>query len=116
MNSTRFPRPGIDRALRTLLLGAAAIASLLLVPQAAPAKDSKGAWIAYIGTYTRGTSKGIYAWRFEPSTGKLTPLGLAAETSNPSFLAVHPNHRFLYAANENNTGTLSAFSIDSATG
>jgi 6-phosphogluconolactonase len=72
--------------------------------------------IAYAGTYTRGKSKGIYAWRFSPATGKLTSLGLAAETSNPSFLAVHPNRRFLYAVNENNTGAVSAFSIDAATG
>jgi 6-phosphogluconolactonase len=70
---------------------------------------------AYVGTYTRGKSKGIYAWRFSPASGKLTSLGLAAETSNPSFLAVHPNRRFLYAVNENNTGMVSAFSIDAAT-
>ena len=70
---------------------------------------------AYVGTYTRGKSKGIYAWRFNPATGKLTSMGLSAETSNPSFLAVHPNHRFLYAVNENSKGTVSAFAIDSAT-
>ncbi len=68
-----------------------------------------------MGTYTRGKSKGIYAWRFNPATGKLNSLGLAAETSNPSFLAVHPNRRFLYAVNENNNGMVSAFSIDAAT-
>jgi 6-phosphogluconolactonase len=38
-----------------------------------------------------------------------------AETSNPSFLAVHPNRRFLYAVNENGKGTVSAFSIDPKT-
>lgn len=71
---------------------------------------------AYVGTYTRGKSKGIYAWRFNPASGKLTSIGLAAETSNPSFLAVHPNHRFLYAVNETAKGTVSAFSIDAASG
>jgi 6-phosphogluconolactonase len=71
---------------------------------------------AYVGTYTRGKSKGIYAWRFSPSTGKLSALGLMAETSNPSFLAVHPNRRYLYAVNENAEGSVSAFAIDSATG
>jgi 6-phosphogluconolactonase len=70
---------------------------------------------AYVGTYTRGKSKGIYAWHFNPATGKLTSMGLSAETSNPSFLAVHPNRRFLYALNENSKVTVSAFAIDSAT-
>lgn len=72
--------------------------------------------IAYVGTYTKGKSKGIYAWRFNPSSGKLTSLGLAGESSNPSFVAIHPNHRFLYAVNENSDGKVSAFSIDAATG
>jgi 6-phosphogluconolactonase len=72
--------------------------------------------IVYVGTYTRPPSRGIYAWRFETASGKLTPLGLAAETSNPSFLAVHPNQRFLYAANEDRTGAISAFAIDPANG
>jgi 6-phosphogluconolactonase len=42
----------------------------------------------------------------------LTSIGLAAETSNPSFLALSPNRRFLYAANENSLGSVSAFAID----
>jgi 6-phosphogluconolactonase (cycloisomerase 2 family) len=41
----------------------------------------------YIGTYTRGDRKGIYAYRFHPADGKLTPIGLVAETANPWFLA-----------------------------
>jgi 6-phosphogluconolactonase len=68
-------------------------------------------WIAYVGTYTRGDSKGIYAFRFDDSTGKLIAMGLAAATSNPSFLAVNPTGRFLYAANEENAGSVTAFSI-----
>jgi 6-phosphogluconolactonase len=81
-------------------------------------KASKGGYIAYIGTYTNKQSKGIYAFRFDASTGKLTPLGLAAEATSPSFLAVHPNRKFLYAAIEVNefggqkAGAVSAFSID----
>ena len=73
----------------------------------------------YIGTYTKAPSKGIYAYRFKESTGEVTPLGtagLAAETENPSFVAVHPNQRFLYAVNEKAAGSVSAFSIDRATG
>jgi 6-phosphogluconolactonase len=73
-------------------------------------------WIVYVGTYTRGASKGIYAYRFTSSDGRLAPLGLAAEVSNPSFLAAHPNQRFLYAVNENDTGTVTALAIDPQSG
>src|SRR3981081_583138 len=66
-----------------------------------PGSD-KGKYFLYIGTYTEdgSKSKGIYAYRFDPATKELTAIGLVAETINPSFLAVHPNHRFLYAVNE----------------
>ncbi|HET9320733.1 MAG TPA: lactonase family protein [Bryobacteraceae bacterium] len=79
-------------------------------------------YLAYIGTYTQKNSKGIYVFRLNSSTGKLTPLGLAAETTSPSYLAIHPNHRFLYAVAEVNnfggqkSGAVSAFSIDRSTG
>jgi 6-phosphogluconolactonase len=99
---------------------AVVIAAALAVPLAAA--GAKGEWIAYIGTYTRQKSKGIYAYRFAPASGKLTAIGLVGETVNPSFLAVHPNQRFLYAANEvgnyqgQPTGSISAFAIDQTTG
>ena len=79
----------------------------------------------YVGTYTNNAagSKGIYAWRFDATTGTATSLGLAAETDSPSWVVVHPNKRFLYAANElpppeagGPTGAVTAFSIDAATG
>lgn len=81
-----------------------------------------GDYFAYIGTFTNQKSKGIYAWRFHPATGQLTPAGLVAETASPSFLAVHPNQRFLYSVNEvsdyqgQKSGSVSAFSIDRTTG
>jgi 6-phosphogluconolactonase len=84
----------------------------------------QGSYLVYIGTYTEegSASKGIYAYRFEAATGRLTSLGLAANTINPSFLAVHPNQRFLYAVNEignyngQKSGAVSAFAIDRGSG
>ena len=81
-------------------------------------------YLVFIGTYTQegSESKGIYAYRFDAGTGQLVPVGLAAESINPSFFAVHPNHRFLYAVNEvsnhggEKSGAVSAFAIDRATG
>jgi len=70
----------------------------------------------YVGTYTNAASKGIYTFRFNSSTGKASEPALAAESSNPAFLALHPNNRFLYAVNENPNGTVSAFSIDPVDG
>jgi 6-phosphogluconolactonase len=85
-----------------------ALAAVLL------AASARGAdWTVYVGAYTSPINKGIHAYRFNDATGKLTDLGLAAESSNPSFLAVSPNRRFLYAANENSDGAVSAFAIGS---
>jgi len=71
-------------------------------------------FLAFVGTYTDKTgSKGIYAFDFDPSSGKLTPRGLAVETPNPSWLVIHPNSKWVYAANESGKqSSISAFSID----
>jgi len=79
-------------------------------------------FFVYIGTYTGPKSQGIYVYELASATGKLTPLGLAAESTDPAFLAIHPNHRYLYAVNEiqrfegQRSGSVSAFSIDRKTG
>jgi 6-phosphogluconolactonase len=81
-----------------------------------------GSFWVYVGTYTGPKSKGIYGYRLEASTGILQPLGLLAETVNPTFLALHPNGRFLYAANEvgnyqgKSAGYISGFAVDAGTG
>lgn len=84
------------------------------------ANDSpKGRYLLFVGTYTEKESKGIYAYRFDSESSELTPLGLAAETVNPSFLAIDPSRHFLYAVNEvgkykdANSGMVTAFAIDS---
>jgi len=80
-----------------------------------------GQTLVYFGTYTDGKSKGIYVSSLDTS-GRLTEPELAVETVNPSFLAIHPTGRFLYAVNEivdlegEATGSASAFAIESASG
>jgi 6-phosphogluconolactonase len=77
--------------------------------------------LVYVGTYTDG-SKGIYAYRFDAFAGKLTALGLAADSPNASFLALALDGHTLYAVNEISnfngqpTGSVSAFAVDLATG
>lgn len=76
----------------------------------------------YIGTYTGKKSQGIYSARFDSETGKPSAPELAVETKNPSFLALHPNGRVLYAVGEIDdfqgmkTGAVSAFSIERQSG
>jgi len=84
--------------------------------------NARASYLVYVGTYTGPTSKGIYAYRFNAVTGKSTSLGLVAETTNPSFLAIDRTRRFLYAVNEisdyqgQKSGGVSAFAIDRKTG
>jgi len=82
----------------------------------------KGEYLLFVGTYTAKDSRGIYAYRSQPASNKLIPLGLVAETPSPSFLAIDPAGRLLYAVNElekykgEATGTVSAFAIDKKSG
>jgi 6-phosphogluconolactonase len=79
-------------------------------------------WLVYFGTYTGQTSRGIYSARFDTDTGLLSQPQLAIESRNPSFLAVHPSGRFLYAVNENgefgnkHEGSVSAYAIGPKSG
>jgi 6-phosphogluconolactonase len=110
-------------SLRALAFVLTAVLITLFAAAAAPAAN-QGKYLFYVGTYTEegSKSKGIYAYRYDAATSEIAPLGLAAETTNPSFIAPHPNGRFLYAVNEigkykgPNSGGVSAFSIDQATG
>ncbi len=114
------------KRISRLILTLAALGWLLpsgLAQAVKAAKPAKGEYIVYAGTYTGpGKSKGIYAWRFHPANGKVTAIGLVGETASPSFLAVHPNRKFLYAVNEvsnfegKRAGSVSAFAMDTSTG
>jgi len=92
------------------------LTAALLIP-AAFAADKE--YRMYVGTYTRATpdgSKGIYAYKFNATTGALVSEGLVAEYNNPSFITLHPNKKFLYSVSETNAGKVAAFAIDAATG
>lgn len=111
---------------------------LAVLPLRAAASEQND-YFVYVGTYTgfkhvhhskpygRGEShsKGIYVSRFRAATGELSEPELAAEMINPSFLAISPNHRFLYAVSEDplsvgppldHSSYVSAFAIDPVTG
>ncbi|MEZ5043952.1 MAG: lactonase family protein [Saprospiraceae bacterium] len=78
----------------------------------------------FIGTYTpkeavpAGKASGIYVYKMDTEHGTLTKIDSIEGPLNPSYLAIHPNGRYLYAVNEMADGTdavlgqVSAFSID----
>jgi 6-phosphogluconolactonase len=107
-----------------LFLGFAASAIFAVPAQSAEVAKSKGKQRVYFGTYTRGTqSKGIYVAEVESlADGKLSEARLAGEYDNPSFVAIHPNGRFLYAVGEvtdyrgTKSGSVAAFAIEPGSG
>ena len=102
---------------RSSLLRLACLAALSL-----PAIAAKDEFFVYFGTYTGHGSKGIYVAKFNARTGDISAPQLAAEVQSPSFLAIHQNHKWLYAVSEVNSfegkpsGAVTAYSIDPASG
>lgn len=101
-------RRGSERRRAPILLLACLAASTVAIGRVEAAT-------LYAGSYTSGASKGIYAWRFDDTSGTLTPLGLAAEAPQPAHLWPSPDGHFLYAVNWEAEGGVSAFRIDPAT-
>jgi len=66
----------------------------------------------YLGTYTGPLSQGIYTGTLETRTGQLGPIELAAKAANPSFLALSPDGKFMYAATGTGGGSVAAFRVD----
>lgn len=103
----------ITRRFFSFLFLTFALAALAFLSAAQePAANTR--YLALVGTYTDKTaSKGIYAFDFDSSTGKLSHKHLAAETPDPSWIAIHPDGKFVYAANESGKqSTVTAFSLD----
>jgi len=90
--------------------------SLLLAALLLPAPAFAAKYIMYVGSYTAGTSKGIYAWKFDSKDGQLSSLGLMAETPQPAHLWIAPNGKTLYTVNWETSGGVSAYHIDPRTG
>jgi len=113
---------------RSFIRGASALAVAYATPgiaQPAHARSNKKIF-AYVGTYTGAigggsNGEGIYRFEMNLETGELSRRELAAKTPSPSWIAIHPSKKYLYAANEvanykEGSGSVSAFVIDSASG
>ena len=97
------------------------ILSLLLIAStfscAQQNKKSAPEHYLLVGTYTSGKSEGIYVYKFNSETGSFSQVS-TAKADNPSFLAVSPNEKFIYAVNENGNdkGSIAAYAFDKNTG
>jgi 6-phosphogluconolactonase len=116
----RSSRPGLRLSALALVL---AVAAPSCAPEdSLPAEAAEQGILFLVGTYTRGESRGIYRFRLHPKEGRIEPLGLAADATSPSFLALHPSGRLLYSVNEMGefqgqpTGAVSAYALDPETG
>ena len=117
-------RPILPRRVLSVHVAIGISAAMLAVPIILARQSPPSGRLVFIGTYTGGTtnSRGIYAFRFDDKTGALTPLGLKAETRNPSFLAASPNGRVLYAVNEvgdfngAKAGSITSYTVDAKSG
>jgi 6-phosphogluconolactonase (cycloisomerase 2 family) len=60
----------------------------------------------FLGTYTsaEGGGTGIGRATYDPATGRITGTGTITGVGDPSYLALHPNGRTLYAVNERENG------------
>jgi 6-phosphogluconolactonase len=115
--------PTLSRPCLGLLALLGALALAVPAPARADEAPKAGKLRFYVGTYTGGTkSKGIYRCELDLATGALGDVELAGEATNPSFLALHPTGRFLYAVGEVGEfkgakgGAVSAFAVDPKTG
>src|SRR5688572_3131423 len=81
---------------------------LSMLATAAQAADAR----FYLGTYTKpGKSQGVYVCTIDTESGKLGPVKLAAEAKSPSFVALSPNGKYLYACAEAGGGAVAAFTV-----
>jgi 6-phosphogluconolactonase (cycloisomerase 2 family) len=64
----------------------------------------------YLGTYTsaEGGGTGIGIAAYDAATGRITGTGTLTGVGDPSYLAVHPDGRTLYAVNEREDGAVTA--------
>src|SRR4051812_11558693 len=74
---------------------------------------NKHKYLGYIGTYTKGGSKGIYSFSLDSKEAKITDIKEAAQLDNPTYLTISNDNRYLYAvAKEGENGGVASFSIN----
>ncbi len=71
----------------------------------------------YVGTYTKGESKGIYTFTLDTATATLHEASLVAQIEDPTYLCITKDEQTLYAvAKQNQMGGIASFAIQKETG
>ncbi|WP_064197195.1 MULTISPECIES: lactonase family protein [Emticicia] len=91
------------------------LCSFFLCPQIGISQNTAEQYLL-VGTYTRKNSEGIYVYKFNLNTGDFSRVSVASGIKNPSFLAVSPNQKFVYAVSEISDGIVYSYSFDKNTG
>jgi 6-phosphogluconolactonase (cycloisomerase 2 family) len=109
-----------------LKIAAVATVARASILNALPAVHSGKNVLAYVGTYTGAAGsgsngEGIYRFEMDEVTGELRHRALVAKSVDPSWIAIHPSKKYLYAVNEvsdynGSSGSISAFSIAPGSG
>ncbi|MCL6573082.1 MAG: lactonase family protein [Bacillus sp. (in: Bacteria)] len=70
-------------------------------------------YIGYVGTYTKGESKGIYSFTLDTNEAKIDNVNVAAQLENPTYLTIGSDNKYLYSVTkEGESGGVAAFSIN----
>lgn len=103
--------------MKRLLLATLALVLCVLPGVAAdPVRDGIS---VYVGSYAKESEQGIHHFKLDVASGALTAAGGASGVGNPSFVAVSPDKKFLYAIGESGGkkgGAVASFSINESTG
>lgn len=79
--------------------------------------NSNSEYTGYIGTYTKGDSKGIYTFKLDTENAKIINIKAVAELDNPTYLNISQDNRYLYAViKKGEEGGVASYSIDSKSG
>jgi 6-phosphogluconolactonase len=98
-----------------MLLPACCVVCAALYSQVSNSAPNQSHFYLYLGNY----SDRINAYNYDSKTGEAEPLAMQDELKNPSFVAVDPHFKYLYAVSELDgevNGGVGAFAIDRATG
>ena len=102
------------QSIQTIAAGAA----LMTLPHSLQAQTSSKEYWMFVGTYTSGDAGGIFTCKFNATDGSLSKTANSGGITNPSFIALSPNHQYLYSVSEvsnfngERSGGISAFKVD----
>jgi 6-phosphogluconolactonase len=104
--------------MKSALLASLAL-TLSLATGVAADPASADTMSVYVGSYAKAGDPGIHHFKLDLSKGELSPAGGTAGVTNPSFVAISPDKKFLYAIGETGGkkgGAVVSFSIDEKSG